>query len=174
MWSHKWLFFATSVKSSYHKILPFFHKFAKPYPFHSTGFHTPAEWKIAYKVINKQVIIQIFIVTTAFYMYGNIRLKEISILNLFEQIQKTTCISGSAFSARLGSLAVAFISYPTIRNGQIQYTVQQHLQRNWQLHCWLGNILMLLLQDFLEMQMTECYGMSAEAYLPIMGIYQNK
>ena len=39
---------------------------------------------------------------TAFYIYGNMRLKEISILNLFEQIQENT-ISGLAFSARLGS-----------------------------------------------------------------------
>ena len=37
------------------------------------------------------------------------RLKGISILNLFEQIQENT-ISGSAFSARLGSSAVAFIT----------------------------------------------------------------
>ena len=36
------------------------------------------------------------------------RLKDISILNLFEQIQENT-IAGSAFSARLGSSAVAFI-----------------------------------------------------------------
>ena len=45
---------------------------------------------------------------TAFYIYGNIRLKEISILNSFEQVQENT-IAGSAFSARLGSSAVAFI-----------------------------------------------------------------
>ena len=48
------------------------------------------------------------IVSTAFYIYGNIRLKEISIMDAFEQIQENT-IAGSAFSARLGSLAVAFI-----------------------------------------------------------------
>ena len=48
---------------------------------------------------------------TAFYIYGNIRLKEISILNSFEQIQENT-IAGSAFSARLGSSAVAFIPDP--------------------------------------------------------------
>ena len=48
------------------------------------------------------------IVNTAFYIYGNIILKEINIMNLFEQIQENT-ISGSAFSARLGSSAVAFI-----------------------------------------------------------------
>ena len=30
------------------------------------------------------------------------------------------------------------------------------------------------LQDFLEMQMTECYGTLAEAYLPMTEIYQNK
>ena len=45
---------------------------------------------------------------TAFYIYGNIRLKEISTLNSFEQVQENT-IAGSAFSARLGSSAVAFI-----------------------------------------------------------------
>ena len=64
-----------------------------------------------YKVINQQIIIQILIVNTSLYIYGNMRLKEISILNLFEQIQENT-ISGSAFSARLGSSAVAFIPNP--------------------------------------------------------------
>ena len=49
--------------------------------------------------------------STAFYIYGNIRLKEISIMDAFEQIQENT-IAGSAFSARLGSLAVAFIPDP--------------------------------------------------------------
>ena len=63
---------------------------------------------MGYKVKNKQAIIQILILNTAFYIYGNIRLKEISIMNSFEQIQENT-ISGSAFSARLGSSAVAFI-----------------------------------------------------------------
>ena len=48
------------------------------------------------------MIVQILIVNTAFYIYGNIRLKEISILNSFEHIQENT-IAGSAFSARLGS-----------------------------------------------------------------------
>ena len=55
--------------------------------------------------------VQILIVNTAFYIYGNIRLKEISILNSFEQIQENI-IAGSAFSARLGSSAVAFIPDP--------------------------------------------------------------
>ena len=59
-------------------------------------------------MIHKQVIIQILIVNTAFYIYGNVILKEISILNSFEQIQENI-ISGSAFYARLGSSAVAFI-----------------------------------------------------------------
>ena len=77
-------------------------------PFHRHGFHTPVEWKIGYKVINKHVIIQILIVNTAFYIYGNIRLNELSIMDAFEQIQENT-IAGSAFSAWLGSLAVAFI-----------------------------------------------------------------
>ena len=81
---------------------------AKIYPFRGRGFHTPVERKIGYKVINEQIIIQILIVNTAFYTYCNIRLKEISIFNSFEQIQENT-ISGSAFSARLGSSAVAFI-----------------------------------------------------------------
>ena len=61
-----------------------------------------------------------------------------------------------------------------IRNGLIQYTVQRHLQGNWQLHSWLCKVLMLPHQDFLEMQMTECYGMSAGAYLPMIEIYLNK
>ena len=97
--------FATSVKCSDHKISPFIHKV---YLFRGCGFHTPVEWKIGYKVINKQMIVQILIANTAFYISGNIRAKEISILNLFEQIQENT-ITGSAFSARLGSSAVAFI-----------------------------------------------------------------
>ena len=46
---------------------------------------------------------------TEFYIYGNIRLKGISILISFEQIQENT-LSGSAFSARPGSSAVAFIA----------------------------------------------------------------
>ena len=84
---------------------------AKIYPFRGRGFHTPVEWKIGYKVINKQVIIQILIVNTAFYIYGNIRFIEINILNSLEQMQESI-ISGSAFSARLGSSAVAFIPDP--------------------------------------------------------------
>ena len=50
---------------------------------------------------------------TAFYIYGNIRLKEINILNSFEQIQENI-IAGSAFSARLGSSAVVFIPDPSL------------------------------------------------------------
>ena len=46
--------------------------------------------------------VQILIVNTAFYMYVNIRLKEISILDSFTQIQENI-IAGSAFSIRLGS-----------------------------------------------------------------------
>ena len=80
----------------------------KIYPFRGRGFHTPVEWKIGYKVINKQTSVQILIVNTAFYIYSNIRVKEISILNSFEHIKENT-ITGSAFSARLGSSAVAFI-----------------------------------------------------------------
>ena len=100
--------FANSDQYSDYKISPFFHKMSKIYIFRGCGFHTPVEWKIGYYVINKQVIIQILIVKTAFYIYDNMRLKEISILNVFEQIKENT-ISGSAFSARLGSSAVAFI-----------------------------------------------------------------
>ena len=103
--------FATSVKCSDHKISPFIHKVVKIYPFRGHSFHTPVEWKIGYKVINKQTIVQILIVNTAFYISGNIRVKEISILNSFEQIQENT-ITGSDFSARLGSSAVAFIPDP--------------------------------------------------------------
>ena len=104
--------FATSVKCSDYKISPFVYKLAKTCPFRDRGFHNPVEWKIEYKVINKQVIVQILIVNTAFYVYGNIRFKEISITNAFEQIQENT-ISGSAFSARLGSAARPWLSYPT-------------------------------------------------------------
>ena len=89
---------AASVKCFDHKISPFIHKMAKIYPFCGHGFHTPVEWKIGYKGINEQNIIQILIVNTAFYIYGNIRLKEISILTSFQQIQNT--ISGSALSTR--------------------------------------------------------------------------
>ena len=92
-----------------------FTKMAKIYPFRGRGFHTAVELKIGYKVINKQLIIQILIVNTAFNIYGNIRLKEVSILNSFEQIQENI-ISGSPFSARLGSSAVAFI--PDYVNGK--------------------------------------------------------
>ena len=91
--------FVTSVKCSDYKTLQFVHKLTKTYPFRGRGFHTPVEWEIGYKVINKQVIIQILIVNVAFYIYSNIRLKEISILNSFEHKQENI-ISGSAFSAR--------------------------------------------------------------------------
>ena len=90
---------------------------AKIYPFRGRGFHTPVELKIGYKLINKQLIIQILIVNTAFNIYGNIRLKEICILNLLEQIQENI-ISGSPFSARLGSPAVAFIPDRHYVNGK--------------------------------------------------------
>ena len=96
--------FATSVNCSDHNISPFIHKTDKIYPFRGRGFHTPVEWKIGYKVINKQTSVQILIVNTAFYIYSNIRVKEISILNSFEQIKENTT-TGSAFSA--------WLSYPT-------------------------------------------------------------
>ena len=80
---------------------------AKTYPFRGRGFHTP----VGYKVINKQMIVHILIVNTAFYIHGNIRLKEISILNWFEQIQENI-IAGSAFSAR--QLGRGFHTRPTI------------------------------------------------------------
>ena len=79
-----------------------FHKLAITYPFHGRGFHTSVVWKIGCKVINKQVIIQILMVNTAFYIYGNIRL---SILNSFEQIQENT-FSGSAARPRLSYLTL--------------------------------------------------------------------
>ena len=63
--------FATFAKCSEHKISPFIHKMAKIYPFRGRGFYTPFEWKIGYKVINKQTIVQkILIVKTAFYISG--------------------------------------------------------------------------------------------------------
>ena len=112
--------FATSAKCADHKILPFIHKVAKIYPFRGRGFHTPIEWKIGYKVTNKQTIVQILIVKTAFYISGNIGVKEISILNSFEQIQENT-ITGSAFLARLGSSAVAFIpDRPGMQDSHLQ------------------------------------------------------
>ena len=77
--------FTTSVKCSDYKTSPFVHKLAKTYPFRGRGFHTPVEWKIGYKIINKQVIIQILFVNIAFYIYGNIRLKEISIMDAFDK-----------------------------------------------------------------------------------------
>ena len=64
----------------------------------ATGSAVP---RIGYKVINKQVMVQMLIANTAFYIYDTIILKEISIVNSFEQIQENT-ISGSAFSVRLG------------------------------------------------------------------------
>ena len=56
------------------------------------------------------MIVQILIVNTAFYIYGNIRLKikEISILNSFEKIQENI-LAGSAFLAHtrpIGTCAV--------------------------------------------------------------------
>ena len=110
--------FATSVKYSDFTISPFVHKMAKIYPFRGRGFHTSVEWKTGYYVIKKkQIIIQILILNTAFYIYGNMRLKNTSILNLLEQIQENT-ISGSAFSARLDSSAVAFIPDPIMFDKQ--------------------------------------------------------
>ena len=61
---------------------------AKTYHFRGRGIHALVERKHAYKVINEQVIIQILMVNAAFYMYDNIRLKVISMLNSFEQIQE--------------------------------------------------------------------------------------
>ena len=107
--------FANSDQYSDYKISPFVHKMAKIYILRGRGFHTPVEWKIGYYVINKQVIIHILIVNIAFYIYDNMKLKEISILNLFEQIKENT-ISGSAFSARLGR---GFHTRPSI-DGNLQ------------------------------------------------------
>ena len=55
---------------------------AKIYSFRGRGFHISVEWKIGFKIINKQTIAQILIVNTVFYMYGNIGLKEIKYLEL--------------------------------------------------------------------------------------------
>ena len=99
--------FATSVKCSDYTISPLVHKLAKTYPFRDRGFHTFVEWKIGYKVINKKVIIQMLIVNTAFYMYDSITLKEISIMNSFEEIQENTRLFW------LGSAARPWLSYPT-------------------------------------------------------------
>ena len=60
--------FATSVKCSDYKTSPFVHKLAKTNLFRCRGFHTPIEWKVGYKVINKQVVIQILIVNSVFYI----------------------------------------------------------------------------------------------------------
>ena len=97
----------------------------KTYPFRGRGFHTPVEGKTGYKVINKQTIVQILIANTAFYISGNIRVKEISILNSFEQIQENT-ITGSAFSARLGSSAVAFIPDQYIQRSALSQRINGH------------------------------------------------
>ena len=101
------------MKCSGYKKSQFVHKLAKTYYFRGRGFHTSVEWKIGYKVINKQMIIQILIVNTAFYIFGDIRFKEISLLNSFEQIQENI-IAGSTFSARLGSSAVTCIPDPLL------------------------------------------------------------
>ena len=53
------IFFSTCVKCSSYKSSLLFHKLAKTCPFRGRGFQTPAEWKIGYKVVNKQVSIQI-------------------------------------------------------------------------------------------------------------------
>ena len=58
--------FAISVKYSDYKTSQFVHKLAKTYPLRGRGFHTPLEWKIGFKVINKQMIVQILTVNTAF------------------------------------------------------------------------------------------------------------
>ena len=105
--------FANSDQYSDYKISPFVHEMAKIYILRGRGFHTPVEWKIGYYVINKQVIIQILIVKTAFYIYDNMKLKEISILNLFEQIKEKLY---QARLFRLGSAARPWLSYPTVIN----------------------------------------------------------
>ena len=69
--------FGTSVKCSEYKTSTFVHKLAETYLLRDRGFHTPVDWKDGNKIINKQVIIQILIVNTTFYIYGNIRLKEV-------------------------------------------------------------------------------------------------
>ena len=103
--------FTTSVKCSDYKTSPFVHKLAKTYPFHGHGFHTPVEWKIGYKIINKQAIIQFLFVNIAFYIYGNIRLKEINIMDAFEQIHENT-IAGSYFFGSARQLGRGFHTRP--------------------------------------------------------------
>ena len=73
------------------------------------------------------MIVQILILNTAFYIYCYIRLKEISILNSFEQI-KENIMAGSAFSARLGSSAVAFIPDPWHGNLPTRLLVESSTQ----------------------------------------------
>ena len=73
------------------------------------------------------MIVQILIVNIAFYIYVNIRLKEISILDSFAQIQENI-IAGSAFSARPGSSAVAFI--PDLPVGHFLGTERSRLMKH--------------------------------------------
>ena len=87
-----------------------FTKWPKYIPFGAVAF-IPAEWKIGHKVINKWTIVQILIVNTAFCIYDDLKVKEISILNSFEQIQENTR-TGSAFSAR--QLGHAFHTRPIV------------------------------------------------------------
>ena len=57
-----------------------------------------------YNVINKQVILQIIKVNKTFYMYGNIRLKEKSILSSFKQIDENYISPGFFGSARYSQI----------------------------------------------------------------------
>ena len=94
------------------KFRHFFHKLAKTYPFRGRGFYTPVDCKTGYKVKDKQVVIRIVFVNTVINIYGNLRLKEISSWNSFEQIQENT-LRDSAFPAQIGSAARRWLSYPT-------------------------------------------------------------
>ena len=91
--------FATSVKYSDFKISPLAHNWPKYIPFVAVAFIPLLNGKLDIKSQKKQIIIPILILNSAFYIYDNMRLKDIGILKLFEQIQENT-ILGSAFSAR--------------------------------------------------------------------------
>ena len=89
----------------------------------------------------------------------------------------------SFFQTTRTSILLIMQSQNVVSETSPQYVLQSEMGKSntqdshqsiWQLHSWLCNILRLPLQDFLEMQMTELYGMSAEAYLPMMEVYQNK
>ena len=64
---------------------------------------------------------------TVFYIYDDIRLKEISIMNALEQIQENT-VSGSAFSAR--QLGRGFHTRPTEKGSETVHQQDSSPTRN--------------------------------------------